>query len=191
MAITVDLNDNKKVDEFKQASKHKSEDDKTVALEDHVVWFRTEFDVLKEKNSNAATKARNAKDKLDELCALEEDEKMKKCRRQVRSALKAPMRILLKLKDIGDDINDAIAEGLKRYRVERLLDTYEKKYFQLDKAIKRKDMVLDHYAKTADDCGGFPEESMFENLALKDPEGAFIIETSEGNFSLTLNEIKR
>lgn len=145
---------------------------------DHDRWHRAEERQLSEKVIDARAKVEVLDQKLDDWRAMEEKAKRRKCLAGLRSKFRKPLRLLLKLRRLGDDVILAAEEGLRPYRLERVIQTYGKQRDRLMEAVEVAMELADEYPEASEAVGGF---SWLEDVPdVIDQERYLNILTSEG-----------
>lgn len=142
-------------------------------------WYRSEEDVLVGKVDDAKAKLKAAEDKLQAWRDLPPKARKRKCMSKIRSTIVKPERLLdRRLKETGDDILQGVGEGLKMYRINRLLDVYVKHKGKLEEAVEAAMKMTNEYPDLVQLAGGF--EWPHEISPPRDEEGNISVVTSEG-----------
>lgn len=141
-------------------------------------WHRGEEDALRLKAEDLQTKALAASEKAQSWADMGYKQKVKKCLGRMRSTFTKPYRIFHKLRLIGDDIEAGVSEGIKMYRIDRLVEQYSKQKMKLDDAVQTARQLAEEYPDISEEVGGFDWTEVIPPP--RDEDGRLTVVTSEG-----------
>lgn len=141
-------------------------------------WVKREEDLLVEKLESSKERVNTAETKLDGFRALTEKQVRKKFVNRLRGIFKRPFKNLYRLQIQGEDIVNAAEEGLKPYRMQRLIDKYASVLEKLHQSIDEAQQSVDEYPSVSEIAGGF--EWTEEIPRLRDDDGFLKIITPDG-----------
>jgi len=139
-------------------------------------WCEAEENILREKLAEAMKKPDEIEKKIEAWVQMSDAKKRKKCLAKMRSTFLKPLRLLQKLRLIGDDIYQATEEGLLAYRVRKIMDLYIKQKSKLDEAVDAANSLATDYPDIAELIGGFVWEE--DVPSIKGENGEFMVVTT-------------
>lgn len=119
-------------------------------------WHKQEELLLLDKLLDAKAKPPTIEEKIDNWRSLDEFQKKRKCVKKLKSKFKKPLTLLIKLQDVGQDLVEALDEGLKPTRVERIINAYSKARLKLLEAVREAEHLNESLPEAAHAAGGFP-----------------------------------
>ena len=149
-------------------------------------WHQVEADLLALKLEEARERPRNIEEDLEEWRALNDKQKRRKCFSKIRATFLKPLRQLQRLKVIGDDIIAGVDEGMKMYRIQRIVDSYLKQKSKVEESVQAATQLANDYPDISEQVGGF--EWQDEIPAIKNDKGEMVLLTSEGTKVGSLTE---
>ena len=156
------------------------------SLDDVSRWHKAEALVLNDKLEVAKAKPPTIADKIEAWQALNDRQKKRKCLTRLKNVFRRPAKIMLKLRIKGDDVINAAEEGLKPYRLEKIIQTYGKVRDKLLDSIEVARDFNDTYPEAALAVGSFEWNDDIPKTV--DEKGFLNIFTSDGLKRAKIND---
>lgn len=156
------------------SSKPKKENDATVFNEADL-WISEEKSKLVEKETELSNRQSLIAEKIEALDQLSGTNKLTKAKRKIKSMILKPSKRRLRLQAIGDDLIKALSERLAKYRIQRILSSYESELKKFNEAKVDAELTNDKFPELSSLIGGLDFEEVPE---FRNDEGAFVIVSS-------------